>query len=121
MTEKAKPSNVNASELRAMFTDYDRPTAPYEGAAMLLTITADIAFVAIGQLTEERGKETFVHDSARTIGVDAEQLYETLGAMLRRDDRHNAERLREGTLPADHPARAAVPVEGLMPGVRRRA
>lgn len=120
MTTKAA-SNVSGSELRAMFTDYDRPTAPYEGIAMQVTITADIAFVTIGQLTEERGKEAFVHDSGRTIGVDAEQLYETLGVMLRRDDRHNAERLREGTLPSNHPALTALPVEGLVPGVRRRA
>lgn len=120
-----KPSLVNQSELVALFTDYDKPTAPYDGLAMRLTLTADVAFVAVGRYVQgEGGKvgtETFTFDDEKSIGVDAEQLYQTLGAMLRRSDRHAFDRMNEGTLPADHPSLRVQPVAVNVPATRVRA
>jgi hypothetical protein len=116
---------VNQSELVALFTDYDQPTAPYDGLAMRLTLTADLAVLAIGRYVQgdagKVGTETFTFDDKQSIGVDAEQLYQTLGAMLRRADRHAFDRLKEGTLPADHPSLRAQPVAVNVPATRVRA
>jgi hypothetical protein len=114
-------STVNASELVATFTEYDEPTSPYDGLAMRLTLVADIAFLAVGKLAEQDGKvgvNRFTHDDSTSIGVDAVLLYETLGVMLRRDDRHAYDRLREGTLMPGDPRVVGV---GVVAGVRRRA
>lgn len=115
-------SHVNASDLVATFTDYDHRESPYIGPALRIRISADLAFIYLGKLTEEVACEKFECDDATgSIGVDAQMLYEALGAMLRRSDRETMDRLREGTLPADHPSLTAVPATGLLPGVRRRA
>lgn len=114
-------SHAPASELRATFTDYDGPTAPYEGRAMRLTICADLAFVAIGKLTEEKDSERFESKGEDTIGVDAEMLYQVLGAMLRRDDRYAHARALEGTLTADDPRLTTTTTVVPLPATRRRA
>lgn len=114
-------STVNASEPILTFTDYDDRHSPYEGIALRVRITADVAFLYFGKLTETAKGDTFEHDDAHSIGVDAQAFYEALGVMLRRSDRESAERLREGTLPSDHPSLVSVPVEALASGVRRRA
>lgn len=115
-------SNVNASELVATFTDYDSRHSPYVGPALRIRITADLAFIYLGKLTEEVASEKFECDDATgSIGVDAQMLYEALGAMLRRSDRESMDRLREGTLPEDHPSLVVVPTSAAAVGVRRRA
>jgi hypothetical protein len=117
-------THVNQSEMVALFTDYDQPTAPYDGLAMRLTLTADLAVLAIGRYVQGDGKigtETFTFDDEQAIGIDAEQLYQTLGAMLRRADRHAFDRLNEGTLPADHPSLRAQPIAVNVPATRVRA
>jgi hypothetical protein len=119
--DKPRNSTVNVSQLVATFTDYDERSAPYDGRAMRLALVADVLFVQVGTLTEGSDGDSFTCDAAHSIGVDAEIVYEALGAMLRRDDRHSSERAREGTLPADHPALVTVSTGGLAHGVRRRA
>lgn len=118
----AQSSRVNGSELVATFTDYDDRHSPYDGRALRIRITSDVAFIYVGKLTEEPGCERFVCDEdAGSVGIDAQALYEALGTMLRRSDRETNERLREGTLPADHPSLTAVPATGLLAATRRRA
>jgi hypothetical protein len=114
-------SHVNASALVATFTDYDERCSPYEGRALRLCITADVAFVYVGKLTEDAHGERFEHQDETSVGVDAQALYEALGVMLRRSDRETAERLTEGTLPQDHPSIVTVPTEALALGIRKRA
>jgi hypothetical protein len=112
---------VSASELVATFTDYDERHSPYIGKALRIRIIADLAFLYVGKLTEDVACEKFECDDANSVGVDAQQLYEALGVMLRRSDRETQDRAREGTLPSDHPALVAVPAAGMVTGVRRRA
>lgn len=114
-------SHVNASGLVVTLTDYDERTSPYEGRALRISISADVAFVYVGKFTEDRSGDRFEHEDAQSVGVDAQALYEALGVMLRRSDRETAERLREGSLPADHPSLVVVETSGLTAGVRRRA
>jgi hypothetical protein len=113
--------SAQRSELVAYLTDYQETTAPLNGPALRLTLVADVAFIGLGQMKEERGTETFTSDDAQTIGVDAELLLATLLAMLRRDDRSAAERLSLGELPSDHPSLVVAPVAGLALAIRRRA
>jgi len=120
-TPEARRSTLNASEFTAVFSDYDERESPYDGRALKVSLTSDVLFVYVGTLKEERGSDVFAYDDAHGVGIDAEALYEVLGTMLRRSDRNANERLREGTLPADHPSLAAVPVPTLVPGTRRRA
>jgi hypothetical protein len=121
MSEPARRSTVNASELSPIFTDYDTRERPYDGRALKVSLVGDVLFVYIGKLTENAGSEVFQWDDSQSIGVDAEALYEALGSMLRRADRENHERAREGTLPADHPSLVAVPATAAIPATRRRA
>lgn len=114
-------SGVNSSEPVVTFTDYDDRSSPYEGRALRLRLSSDVVFVYVGKLTEAVGTETFKYDDKLGVGVDAEALYHALGLMLRRADRESAERLREGTLPADHPSLSVVPVAAHSPAIRRRA
>ena len=114
-------STVSASELQITLTDYDQRERPYDGPALRIRITGDLAFVYLGTLKEERGKETFEFEDNLAVGVDAEALYEALGAMLRCSDRQAHERLREGTLPADHPSLRVERTTSLVPATRRRA
>lgn len=117
-----RPSTVNASEIVATFTDYDDRHSPYVGPALRIRITADVAFIYLGKLTEDVACEKFeCDDKTDSIGVDAQTLYEVLGAMLRRSDRESNERLREGTLPANHPSIVTVPTAALVAGTRSRA
>jgi hypothetical protein len=116
-----KRSTVNASELVATFTDYDTRVAPYEGLALRIRLVADVLTVDVGRLIEDATGERFECDNAHSIGVDAEALYQTLGIMLRRDDREASDRLREGTLPANHPSLRLAPVSQLVPSTRVRA
>ena len=109
------------SELVAFFTDYESTTAPLDGPAMRLTVTADLAFVCIGRLTEGVSGQTFKADDAYSIGVDVELLYQTLGAMLRRSDRYAHDRLVDGDLPADHPSLVPVDRAVSVPATRVRA
>ena len=95
-------SQVQASRLIATFTDYDNHFAPYEGRALRVSLADDVLFLYIGKLTEERGVEKLEWDEDHGIGVDVETLYETLGAMIRREDRESFDRLREGSLTANH-------------------
>lgn len=118
----SRQSTVNASELVATFTDYDDRHSPYVGPALRIRITADVAFIYLGKLTEDVACEKFeCDDKTDSIGVDAQTLYEVLGAMLRRSDRESNERLREGTLPPNHPSLVAVPTTALATGTRLRA
>lgn len=114
-------STVNASELCVMFTDYDTRERPYEGLALKLSLVSDVIFVYIGKRTEKVNAEVFEWDDSQSIGIDAEALYEALGAMLRRNDRETHERAREGTLPADHPSWMTLPTAGVAAATRRRA
>lgn len=111
---------VNQSQLIATFIDYDQPTAPYEGDAIQISLCGDVLFIYHGKLTEEKQRSTFEHGD-NAIGVDAQEFYETLGAILRRGDRHNHDRAVEGTLKADDPAWTVTPVMSHVPGTRRRA
>lgn len=114
----------NRSQLQATFTDYEDNTSPYEGRALRLSLSSDVLFVYVGRLTEgaegKVGTDRFEYDDDLSIGIDAELLYETLGSMLRRDDRETAERARAGTLPADHPSRVTQLVPAAVDGLRRR-
>lgn len=118
-------SNVSKSEMIATFTDYDNNFSPYVGLALRVKLSADVVFVYIGYLTEgdgDIGTETFKFDDTnQSIGVDAEALYQALGAMLSRGDRHAFERLNEGTLPADHPSLRVAHAPVAIPAVRVRA
>ena len=118
-------SHVNQSEMIATFTDYDAPPAPSDGVALRLKVISDLAWLAIGTFVEGDGKdvgtETFKFDDKLSIGVDAEQLYQTLGAMLRRADRHAFDRLNEGTLPADDPSLRIQHTAVALPATRVRA
>lgn len=118
---ESEHSTVNASRLVATFTDYDERTCPYEGRALKIALSSDVLFVYIGKLTEGLGSDKFEHDDAQSMGVDAEALYEALGAMLRRDDREAYERAREGTLPASSPMWGVQDRQAVVPAIRRRA
>lgn len=113
-------SRVNASYLIATFIDYDQPTAPYEGDAIQISLCGDVLFIYHGKLTEEKDHSTFAHGD-NAIGVDAQEFYETLGAILRRGDRHNHDRANEGTLPINDPAWTVTPTTAHLPATRRRA
>lgn len=114
------PEPVNASSLVATFLDYDQPTAPYEGRAVQISLCSDLLFIYTGKLTEEKDHSKFEHGD-NAIGVDAQEFYETLGAMLRRGDRLNHDRATAGTLPADDPAWTVMPTVAHLPATRRRA
>lgn len=116
-----KSSHVNGSRPMVTFTDYDHRESPYEGPAMRISLVADTLFVDFGKLTEERNVEKFERSDDNSIGVDAEALYQALGMMLRRDDREAYDRLREGTLPRDHPSLIPTHVAVQAPSVRTRA
>jgi hypothetical protein len=121
-TPEPRQSKVNASELVATFTDYDERSAPYEARALRIRLSSDVLFVYVGKLDEsEVGVERFQYDDKMSVGVDAETLYHALGAMLRRSDRNAYERLREGTLPADHPSLISANQDIQTPAVRVRA
>lgn len=115
-------SRNNQSELIATFTDYD---AGGSGRAIRIKLIADVCVIYVGSFVEgdgaEVGVETFTFDDKLSVGVDAELLYQTLGAMLRRDDREGFDRLREGSLPASHPTLCNEHVALSVPAVRRRA
>lgn len=117
-------SNANNSELIATFTDYDDDNAPGTRAVRLKLI-ADVCVIYVGRLVEGDGEEvgvdTFTFDDKLSVGVDAELLYQTLGAMLRRDDRHAFDRLVEGSLRADHPTVRSQQLVVSVPAVRTRA
>ncbi len=113
--------SAQRSDLVAYFTDYEERTAPLNGPAMRVTITADLAFIAIGTMVEAVGVDTFTSDDKLSIGVDVELLYNTLGAMLRRADRLHHDMAVEGELPADHPARDLAHASVVVAGTRRRA
>ena len=114
-------SQVQSSRLIATFTDYDNRYTPYEGRALQISLCDDVLFVYIGKLTEEVGSQKLEWDDDQTIGVDAETLYQALGAMLRREDRESFDRLREGSLRSNHSTlrveQATVPTYA----IRRRA
>lgn len=112
-------SHVSASALQAIFTDYDNRDSPYDGIALKISLAGDVAFVYLGRLVEKQDGHEFRTADAQSVGVDAEQLYEALGILLRRGDRQALDRLREGTLPADHPSLVGA-VAGTA-GIRRRA
>jgi hypothetical protein len=115
-------SQTNASELVATFTDYDERQFPYVGHALRIRLSNDVLFVYVGVLNEsDVGVERFAFDDKKTVGVDAEALYQVLGAMLRRSDREAYGRLREGTLPADHPSLVPSTQAVQVPAVRVRA
>lgn len=119
-----KVSTVNHSELKAIFTDYDNHYAPQDGRALMISLAADVLFVYVGKMVDGRGEFKFTFDDDNgCIGVDAEQLYNTLGEILRRSDRYTLERAREGTLPVDHPLRTVVRVTNSITthGTRIRA
>lgn len=121
MSQETRRSTVNASGFTAVFTDYDNRDSPYVGPALKVSLSSDVLFVYVGKLTEGVKDDAFEWDDAHSIGVDAEALYEVLGTLLRRDDRNAHERLREGTLTADHPTLGSVTVPVLAPATRRRA
>lgn len=112
---------TNASGFTAVFTDYDHGESPYDGPAVKVSLVSDVLFIYVGTLKEGRHADTFEWNDGQSVGVDAEALYAVLGTLLRREDRDAGARLRDGTLPADHPARTTVPVMGAVDGVRRRA
>lgn len=115
-------SKVNHSLANVVFTDYDDNSSPYEGLALKLSLSSDVLFLYLGKLSEERGADRFESDpDTGSIGVDAEALYEVLGMMLRRSDRNAHDRLREGTLQADHPSLVTTREAVHMPATRRRA
>lgn len=116
-TSESTPSKA---DMVAYFTDYDEVHAPLEDPVVQLAIVADVAFISIGKYVEQVGTATFKDDD-KAVGVDAQLLYDTLGAMLRRGDRQNAERARAGQLPADHPAWLSAATTGIATGTRVRA
>lgn len=111
---------ASASRLIATFTDYDEPHAPYEGRAIQISVCGDVLFIYPGHLTEEKDQSVFKHGDG-VIGVDAEAFYEALGTMLRREDRINHERAKEGKLPANNPAHTITTYSVALPATRRRA
>jgi hypothetical protein len=111
------------SELIALFTDYEDRHAPLDNRGMRLTVTADLAFIEVGNLKEERidGSDVTTFTSAISIGVDAELLLHALTSMVRCEDRDAEIRARTGHLQADHPAWTTVSQVVPVPAVRKRA
>lgn len=113
--------SAQGSELIAYLTDYDETYAPKDGRAMRLTIVSDLVFIDVGKFTEQPGSDTFVGSEGQGVGVDAELLYHTLAAMLRRADRLALDQLNEGELSAKHPSLTTVEASLTLPAIRRRA
>lgn len=111
---------ASKADMLAFFTDYDDVNAPLDNPVVRVALVADVAFISVGTYTEQVGTATFKDDD-KAVGVDAQLLYDTLGAMLRRGDRQHAERARAGQLPADHPAWVSGAATSIVAGTRVRA